>query len=369
MTKTFLLFIDSFPYECLPEMDFLSRFQRWQVACGVGYSVNVKAELFGGYRPDDIGYFNQWQYNPESSFRPYHLVLKLLTPFSANYYLDRVLHKALGQFLFNHSLLNIPFQYLGFFDSQGVSAYEDAFSMPTVFSECRGMLKLRYSDLPSGLERDDNLFDLVLDRIQRADYEAIFVASADLDHLTHKYGLRSPQHLAKLRSLDRLVAGSFQAFITRYPDGQLIMISDHSMANVTQTVDLDLATRFGPASEQTYLYFVDANMLRVWTFHPDIQQMIGEHLLNWDVGRLLAREERTKYGVTRAEFGKFIFILNEGLVFQKTFWGQTSLKAMHGYHPDTFSQKGFVVSNHSLFSTDQAVTSLQVFDTLGKLIQ
>ncbi len=45
---------------------------------GVGYSINVKSELFAGMNPDEVGYFCEWNYNPSKSTPA---LVSLLTPF------------------------------------------------------------------------------------------------------------------------------------------------------------------------------------------------------------------------------------------------------------------------------------------------
>ena len=58
MVRDLLIFIDALPYGCLSEAPFLSSFPfAARVVPGLGYSINIKAEIFGGYRPAEAGFF------------------------------------------------------------------------------------------------------------------------------------------------------------------------------------------------------------------------------------------------------------------------------------------------------------------------
>lgn len=69
MTKNLIIFIDSLPFNILPQTSFLNQMtERWSIQPGFGYSINLHAELFAGLLPDDIGYFGEWMYDPPASW-------------------------------------------------------------------------------------------------------------------------------------------------------------------------------------------------------------------------------------------------------------------------------------------------------------
>lgn len=213
MPKTIWIFVDSFPFAALPKLQRLASLYRWQILSGLGFSINIKAEMFAGHNPDDIGYFNEWTYEPNGRFRHHRHWLSLLPVVLSNYYADRIAHKVVGR-LFGSGVLNIPFAYLSYFDRKGSTPYEDNFRTPSLFSRSPGLVKVRYSDFRPGPQRDQQVFDQALDIIQKASYETVFVASADLDHLTHRYGVNANEYWAKLRKLDEFI-GVCDPFIIR----------------------------------------------------------------------------------------------------------------------------------------------------------
>lgn len=99
--KNLIIFIDSLPYSYVGRMRFLSKFKGRirKVLPGFGYSINVKAEIFGGYVPDRVGYLNEWAYNPHAPLRKYRKLFRALRKVRKIYYLDRIVHKVLSKLL------------------------------------------------------------------------------------------------------------------------------------------------------------------------------------------------------------------------------------------------------------------------------
>ena len=137
------------------------------------------------------------------------------------------------------------------------------------------------------------------------------------------------------------------------------VFSDHGMAKVIDSIEINLENEFGQCNETSYLYFKDSTMLRVWCFNTDIDNEIEHFLAQRTDGILLSEIQRQYYGVTNPDYGTHIFILNEGLVFQPGFFGRKTPKGMHGYLPEISSQQGILlikgdptVSNGVQFSRD-----------------
>lgn len=359
MNKTLLIFVDSFPFARLPNLNRLSTLYRWQIASGLGFSINIKPEIFGGYTADQIGYFNEWMYKTDSRFRHHKTWLKLLSIFSTNYYADRLVHRLLGRFVFKKNILNIPFNYLPYFDAKGTSPYADDFELPTIFSQASKFQCIRYKDISFSPNRDQEIFQKAADRLESDDYNTFFIASADLDNLTHRFGINSNEYNSKLLELDNLIGECIDIFNKRHSDGTTIIVSDHSMAEVTGSVTIKPEQKFGKPSQNSYFYFIDATMLRVWLFDPKLHKPWIDYLSEFEQGFLLSEEERSDYNVRTRSFGDLIFLLHEGLVFNPTFWGNGVARAMHGYHPRTESQKGFIASNHILFGKNGTQISPQ----------
>jgi len=353
MSRNLIIFIDSFPYACLNQANFLSVFDnKVKITPGLGYSINVKAEIFGGYIPDELGYFCEWMYNKKSPLRRYQWFFSMLAPVSRIYYLDRIIHKTISKFC-GQNLLNIPFKYLGFFQKEGIEPYKDNFCLPTIFSKMKNLRKICYYQFPFSVNRDKQIFLEAKKVILENKYDNIFIASGDLDNLTHRHGVGSTEHDAKIRELDSYLEELCQKFQARNQDANIFIISDHGMANVAKSVEINMETYFGSASENNYLYFIDSTMLRVWVFNNVLRKTIEKYLRNFEGGQVIERKERERFGVVSRRFGDIILLLHEGTVFNPSFYGRRLPRAMHGYHPDLESQKGMLLYKGSCDFTDE----------------
>jgi predicted AlkP superfamily pyrophosphatase or phosphodiesterase len=341
MNKTLLIFIDSLGYLKIDDMKFLSSLKdnTAKFMPGFGYSINVKAEMFGGLRPDDIGYLNEWAYQPDCHLRKYPPLLRTLSPLQHSYPIDRIAHKIISK-LYRQNILNIPFRYLSFFTKNGIEPYRDEFPLPTIFSKMSNLKKICYYHYSYGPKRDHQIFSDTMKAISDGTHENIFAAFGDLDGITHEYGVGSEEYNKKVEELDNYLCEMYKEFSSKYPKGTFLLTSDHGMANVTKSVDINMEKEFGRAMEETYLYFIDSTMLRVWTFEEGKKKEIESHLNSLGFGKIVDTEGRSRYGIASKKFGDIIFLLNEGAVFCPGFFGRKQVNAMHGYSPELESQAG-----------------------------
>jgi len=172
---------------------------------------------------------------------------------------------------------------------------------------------------------------------------SLFVPLPDLDGFGHLYGVDGQPYREHLAAIDDWIRQLSQAFLEQHPAGHVFVVSDHGMANVTRGVYLDIEEQVGHTTERTYLYFSDANLLRVWIFDQALHSVVRDYLVHFGHGRVLTDAERREYGLTSPRFGDFIYVLNEGLAFEPSTFARHIPKGMHGYHPETPSQQGVLV--------------------------
>lgn len=345
MTDILIIFIDSLPFALLPRMPFLGKqAQQWPINPGFGYSVNTHAELFAGLLPDDLGYFGEWMYNPAQSpgarLRP---ILPLLDAIFRPYVLNRGLQFLLTRrYRPGHPMPNIPLRHLDKFALEGEHIQSPEFPFPTLFTQFPHLHALQYRGIgrPKG-ERDAYIFEQGLAAIP--DHSALYVPLPDLDGFGHLYGIDGEPYLRHLARLDEWVRELSQTFLEHYEDGHVFVISDHGMVNVEKGVYLDIEEKIGRASEQTYLYFSDANLLRIWVFDPDLHPQLRVFLEEFGHGQLLDSAQRQEYGLTSPRFGDYIYVLDEGLAFQPSTFARHIPKGMHGYHPSRPGQQAALV--------------------------
>ena len=335
MTETLIIFIDSLPHKLLPRMSFLNSVQeKWSIQPGFGYSVNVHAELFAGLLPDEVGYFGEWMYNPEQSpARRLKRILPILDLIFRPYVLNRGLQTLLTKGYYpGHAMPNIPLRHLDKFGLEGRHIQSPDFPFPTLFTQFPKLHVLNYREIgPEKGKRDAFLFSQGMQALER--FNDVFVPLPDLDGFGHQYGIDAEPYCQHLTAVDDWCRQLSDEFLRRNKDGHIFIISDHGMANVVQGVHLNIEEEILPASERTYLYFSDANLLRIWLFDPRLQPTMLAYLDQLPYGGIVSADERQVYGLTDPRFGDFIFVLNEGLAFQPSTFARNIPKGMHGYRP------------------------------------
>ena len=345
MPQVLIIFIDSLPFVLLNKTPFLhSLDEKWGIEPGFGYSVNIHAEMFAGILPDELGYFGEWMYDPKNS--PgwhYRAFLPLMDAILRPYVLNRgVQHVLTKRYSKGHPMPNIPLRHLDKFALEGLHIQSADFPVPTLFTQFPEMKMLRYRGIGRVKgERDAFLFEQGLTAIP--EYASLFVPLPDLDGFGHQYGIDQQPYLDHLTAVDEWCRQLSEKHQALYPDGHIFIVSDHGMVNVDQGVYLDIEEKIGKASSDTYIYFSDANLLRVWVIDDNFHNKIQSYLEAYAHGQILSDEERQTYGLTSKRFGDFIFVLDEKLAFQPSTFARNIPKGMHGYHAKAPNQAGIAL--------------------------
>ena len=369
MSENLIIFIDSFPYYYLNKTEYLSNVPlKAKLTSGIGYSVNLKAEIFAGLVPDDVGFFCEYAYNPTNVRIGFsNWLLFLMDLMTRNYYIDCILHKLFARFYI--PVGQIPFKYLDKFSYAGISVYSEDFPHPTLFNKSKD-LKVVLPHTSRFGKKDIEVYYRAKDLITNGAVN-IFVAFDDLDGIGHRYGVGSKEYDERVHQLDEWIENLAVEFATRNSQANVICLSDHGMVNVEDRVTLDLERKIGPPSPQTYYYFLDSTLLRVWIFDDTLKEDIEYYLKTVSLGTIVDDETRSRYGITLGKWGDIIFLLNEGCVFSPDFFGKGQSKAMHGFHPELESQKGvflFLVQSEEI-PLHEELRSIDVFSILKKLFR
>jgi len=360
-----IIFIDAFPYKFLERTKYMKKFPiRFKVRPSLGYSINIKAEIFGGYAPDNLGWFCKWNYDSESKlkmFTPFFLVLDIFRKINL---INRGLHKFIGKIF--GDIGNIPFRYLPFISKNSVDIFSLSFPKDSLlkskYLKVIASERFKSSNL---LEKDFEVFKQGLKYIKKNSNSSILLTFVALDHIGHWKGPYSGEYHSYVLTIDKYVEELKTYFLKINKNANVIVLSDHGMSEVEKGVRLDLEKYFGKPSEKKYFYIMDGTILRIWCFDFEICEKIKKFLNNLNLGKVLNREERAKYGITKKKFGDIIFLIKERYMFCPSFWGSKLSKGMHGYHPDFENQKGIFLfsgdDNMEVFSNELTPRNIYFF--------
>jgi len=206
-----IIFVDALPYDrAINIVNKLQSSTYKKTVPGVGYSINVKAELFSGLKPDDVGYFCEWNYDPDKVPAWYVNLCMSIFEFigSKHKFIDRVFHRILKSIL-KENVYAIPYSILPLLKCSGLTAYERNFSRDTVLS-VGGFDRVLYSE--EGVN-DSKVFDKALDFMSTKKCNRLFVSTAELDGIMHRYGMHCNEYEDQISLIEKYVPEIISKFI------------------------------------------------------------------------------------------------------------------------------------------------------------
>lgn len=364
-----IIFVDGFPYRYLEQTNFLKSIStQYKITPSFGYSVNLHAELFAGLRPDDVGYFGEWNFNLQQKNADWtcRIMAKLSFIRTISPFLDRVVHYVLSRYL-NYDCGNIPFDLLHLFSRTGMYPLQGNWKHKTIFDEFDFTIIVPdFFPLPIG-KKDKYSYIKSLEAMNIGK-ERIFISFPDLDGIAHNFGLDSPHYKEHIEWIDRNIERMYYRFLNIHPQGKVVILSDHGMATAKESVNLQLERKFGRLNPNKLVHFYDSLYLRVWVQDRSLKEEIIDFFQQSKVGHVLTEKERAFWGLSSPILGEIIFLLKEGYAFVPNYFGLRLQKAYHGYHPSLESQKCIFLYNKTWIENEPKYL-IDVYNVLRRLIQ
>lgn len=330
-----IVFVDGLGYDAAVDRGLFPMLpDKRAIVPGVGYSVNIQAELFAGQSPDVAGFFCHWGYAPAGSrLAPLRPILEAWNAVIPAYsWPDVQAHRFLARIV-GIDTLRIPFRELPWL--KRVGEYHTSTGDTKLL---RGGHLVSWARTGERAPRRDSVVCERTLELLRGDIDRPVIATlVDFDSVGHEPGPGTPEFEAAAVLLGRSVSELVQALEDRFPGSPVVVLSDHGQSIVTGATQLDLESVLGRADPKRYVSFVDSTIVRVWTDNPSILARARDYL----EGRshVLSEVERERFGITNERFGALIAIARDGTVFTPShFHGRVIPKGMHGYHPDARSQ-------------------------------
>jgi predicted AlkP superfamily pyrophosphatase or phosphodiesterase len=192
-----------------------------------------------------------------------------------------------------------------------------------------------------GSRRCREMLSPVLKSIKNRDFYDLYVIHlGELDGLGHKYGPHPELFRDHLLEMDFWLSKLFQSVRTKGLDCNLIITSDHGMADVKGMLDIEARLKESSLRiPQDYVYFLDSTMARFWFYNNKARGVIAQRLSRIPHGHILSEceKERLHINMEHNAYGELIFWVDKGfLIFPNFFQSITSkkTKGMHGYMDD-----------------------------------
>ena len=177
--------------------------------------------------------------------------------------------------------------------------------------------------------------------IEKGDVELLYLFTARLDAVMHKFGVAHPQVDAAFEHFAANLHGLADLAARHYREVRLHLFSDHGMADVQVCSDLlprweKLGLKYG----RDYIAVWDSTMARFWFNDAASRATATAWLGEQADGEILTDERLAGYGCLFPDrkYGELFYLLPSGSLFVPSFLNQRKVTAMHGYapeHPDS----------------------------------
>ncbi|AQQ08943.1 Type I phosphodiesterase / nucleotide pyrophosphatase [Sedimentisphaera cyanobacteriorum] len=366
---TICTFIDAFGWEVYKRYGFLDNIlpEAKKLQTTFGFSSAADPSILTGRYPDEHTHWSCFYYAPDKS--PFRM-MKLLSILPrqifdrgrVRHWLSKILAKFYG-FTGYFQIYSVPFEVLPYFDyleKQDYFVPGGILATDTIFD------KLYSEDIPYHcsnwrLPEKRNL-EIAKETIKERRIEFMYLYLPKLDAVMHEYGNNAPQVEEKIRWLEEQVSEVKKLAEEKYDEVAFYTISDHGMANVTESVDLiSQIETLGLSFGEDYVAMYDSTMARFWFMNEEARSKITEKLGECSKGYIVSDEELKKMHVffEDRKFGEVIFLMNEGCLIVPSFMGLKSIPGMHGYHPDDKDSYCFIKSDRQMPEDVNSITDIR----------
>ncbi len=236
-------------------------------------------------------------------------------------------------------LYSVPFSKLPYLDySEKKDIYEPggiAGGQPTIFQHWQQSGK-PWARSNWRLSDPDNIAHARRE-IEKGDVELLYLFTARLDAVMHKYGVDHPQVDAAFDQFGANLQALADLSSRHYREVRLHLFSDHGMADVHVCSDLlprwnKLGLKYG----RDYIAVWDSTMARFWFSNESARATATAWLGEQPDGEVLTDERLAGYGCLFPDrkYGELFYLLPSGSLFVPSFLNQRKVTGMHGYAPE-----------------------------------
>jgi hypothetical protein len=350
-SSTFLVYLDAccYSYVSKENTPFLHKISQGgffgRVETVPGFT--QEAAMMTGKYPNETGHFTWYRYSPEKSpyawTRPFGF-LSFLRRYRI-YYPVKVGIRLIADLVTSKEYQDpafIPLSVLHLFENLTSALPEH---LPNLRSLCRVSKKTCFErtkvyDLIGSRGCREMLYP-ILESIKNRDfYDLYLIHLGELDGVGHKYGPHPELFRGQLLEIDSWLFRLFQSVKKAGLHCNLVITSDHGMADVKGVLDIETRLKETPLRiPKDYIYFLDSTMARFWFNNSEGRHVIKQTLSRIPHGHILSESEKDRLHINMGHdaYGELLFWADKGyLIFPNFFQSIASekTKGMHGYMED-----------------------------------
>ncbi|MBN2829147.1 MAG: alkaline phosphatase family protein [Candidatus Cloacimonetes bacterium] len=338
------MFIDALGWEIVKKHHFMEELLpfRNKVEMQFGYSCTAIPTILTGERPEVHKHLSFYYYNPEESPFKSFKVLKFLPGsifdrWRFRHLFSKVIAKAY-RYTGYFEMYAMPFERLPYFDyieKRDLFVPGGLLPVPNLADKLEEF-GLRYHISNWRLTEEQNIQSLIED-VKKGSIDFGFLYTAAMDGLLHRVTREGQEVQQKLDWYAEHIYTLWQEMQNSYDEYNLIVISDHGMTTLTETVDAKkiveaLPLKFG----KDYVAVYDSTMIHFWYFNDEARKAILKVIPTIPFSHLLNIEEKKRYGIDFKDnmYGEDIVLMDAGVQIAPSDMGRNTLPGMHGFAPE-----------------------------------
>jgi len=313
----------------------------------LGYSSTCDPTILTGAIPSDHGHFSFFIKAPSESpftrLRPFGILPEIV---AGHHRVRNKVSKFIARrqgYTGYFQLYSVPFSKLPYLDySEKKDIYEPGGitgGQTTIFEHWQKSGK-PWVRSDWRLSDPDNIAHARAE-IEKGQVELIYLFTARLDAVMHKYGVDHPEVDAAFDQFEKNLQSLADLASRHYKDVRIHLFSDHGMADVHVCSDmLPRWNKLGLKYGRDYIAVWDSTMARFWFSDDATRETATVWLAAQPDGEILTDERLAGYGCLFPDrkYGELFYLLPSGSLFVPSFLNQRKVTAMHGYapeHPDS----------------------------------
>jgi hypothetical protein len=185
--------------------------------------------------------------------------------------------------------------------------------------------------------------------LERGPEDFLFCYTAALDAALHREGSGGEDVRERLARYAAWLTRNAHAARLRGEELRLVLLSDHGMLDVRETVDvMGVLAGLSCRWPRDYVPFFDSTFARFWWRSAAARGEVRAALEGVRGGRWLEDDELQRAGALfpAREYGEDIYLLDPGVLMVPSFMGSRPLAAMHGYDSAHPEMAAVLLANH-----------------------
>ncbi len=384
-----VFFVDALGWEVVRDSDCFASIapHRWRQRTVLGYSCAAQPTILTGRMPSEHGHWGMFYRAERSEMRSLRAFGLIPSKISGHHRFRRQVlkwHQRRSGFSGYYNLYRIPWHLFARFDliekrdiyapggfvdihAPGPARMPDAPSVvPSIFDELAARdIPWRSWSWKDGFDRGFAELETSFSEVDRPAFALHYTPY--IDGFLHGHAGDRESVSGAVRKVEAKVLHAVEAARAVYDDVDIVIFSDHGMAETARSHDvMATVSKLGLIEGRDYLAFFDSTMARFWFENERAERTVRAALGELDCGEFLTDDDLKREGVYFDDhrFGELVFLMHPRELIIPSYMGGRAPRGMHGFSPDHEDSYAVLMS-----SFDVSPAPEHIRDSFGVMMQ